>query len=438
MSSNSLFLPERFREVAHYIHTHHGKTFVVYLSGNVLSESITLTALIQDLALIHTLGVKLVLVLDLNTLIQQDAKERDSSLSHDNRLLTHPGSIRQAHNAADEMLDNLVALFDASLVNTPLSTIKPKIAFDDFIHIEPSDFRKKKYASHRVKYSIAKSLIQRQLVQNNIIVIVPLVSSSTQPRYLLEGVQVAMHTASVLESSKLILMLKDFRLEDSTSQGEDHYDIHQARRLADELPGSELHAKRCLNIAIQACKENVKRVHLVDAGKPGMLLQELYSLDGAATLVTAQEYDEIRPASCHDIDGIMKLIQPFIETGALVPRSRRQLESEVSLFDVIERDGVLLTCGTLYTFPEENAAEVGCLAVHPEYQSIGRGSKMLRHLQNKACKAGFSKLFVLTTQTENWFLEQGFIPADFEELPVKKRSLYDPLRNSKVYFKTIR
>ena len=144
MSSNSLFLPERFREVAHYIHTHHGKTFVVYLSGNVLSENITLTALIQDLALIHTLGVKLVLVLDLNTLIQQDAKERDSSLSHDNRLLTHPDSIRQAHNAADEMLNNLVALFDASLVNTPLSTIKPKIAFDDFIHIEPPDFRKKK------------------------------------------------------------------------------------------------------------------------------------------------------------------------------------------------------------------------------------------------------------------------------------------------------
>ena len=438
MSNNSLFLPERFREVAHYIHTHHGKTFVVYLSGNVLSEKNILTVLIQDLALIHTLGVKLVLVLGLNTFFHLDAKERGISLSHDNELLTDPDCSRQARNTAEKVYKNLGALFDTSLVNTPLSVIKPKTVFDNYVRIEPPGPGKERDPSCHVKYNIEKSLIQRQLFQNNIVVITPLVDSSAQQRYLLEGVRVAMHTACTLESSKLILMLKDFKLESSKLQGEDHYDLQQARRLAEELPGSESHAKRCLDIAIQACAENVKRVHLVDAGQPGVLLQELYSLDGAATLVTTQEYDEIRPATYHDIDGIMRLIQPFIEKGALVPRSRRQLESEVDLFDVIVRDGVLLTCGTLYTFPEENSAEVGCLAVHPEYQSIGRGSKMLKHLQNKAYSAGFSKLFVLTTQTENWFLEQGFKPAIFEDLPVKKRALYDHLRNSKVYFKTIR
>ena len=71
------------------------------------------------------------------------------------------------------------------------------------------------------------------------------------------------------------------------------------------------------------------------------------------------------------------MIQPLIDKGKLVARTREQLELEIKGFDVIERDGMVLACGALHLFVEENSAEVACLAVHPEYQSNGRGSKML-------------------------------------------------------------
>jgi amino-acid N-acetyltransferase len=46
-------------------------------------------------------------------------------------------------------------------------------------------------------------------------------------------------------------------------------------------------------------------------------------------------------------------------------------------------------------------------------------------------------LFVLTTQTYDWFIEQGFIDATVEDLPTAKQSLYNWQRGSKVLLKAL-
>ena len=71
MSSNSLFQTGSFRQAAHYIHSHRGKTFVVYINSRVLLAESSLTALIRDLAMMHALGAKLVLVLGAGVFIAQ-------------------------------------------------------------------------------------------------------------------------------------------------------------------------------------------------------------------------------------------------------------------------------------------------------------------------------------------------------------------------------
>ena len=96
-----------------------------------------------------------------------------------------------------------------------------------------------------------------------------------------------------------------------------------------------------------------------------------------------------------------------------------------------------LACGALHTFPDENAAEITCLAVHPEYQSSGRGNKMLKHLEKQASEAGLNQIFVLTTQTAHWFREHGFKSTKVESLPMKKQALYNYQRNSKAYSKNL-
>ena len=285
--------------------------------------------------------------------------------------------------------------------------------------------------------SIAAEEIQKQLDANNIVLMLPLGYSKTGDVFNLTSMEVAKHAACALQSEKLILMLDKFSVPGKKKQSDNHFNVNEAKELAKKLPNTKQLLKDYLGIAVQACLENVKRVHLLDASKPGALLEELYTLDGVATLVTAETYDEIRPATINDVGGITELIQPLIDKGALVSRTREQLELEIESFDVIERDGMVLACGALQIYAQESAAEVACLAVHPEYQSNGRGSKMLTHLEKKSTAAGVNLLFVLTTQTSHWFREHGFKTSKIESLPMKKRALYNYQRNSKAYSKAV-
>ena len=62
MTKESFFQLDSFRQAAPYIYAHRSKTFVLYLS-DVIIDGKNVSSLIHDLALVHTLGVKLVLVL---------------------------------------------------------------------------------------------------------------------------------------------------------------------------------------------------------------------------------------------------------------------------------------------------------------------------------------------------------------------------------------
>ena len=50
---------------------------------------------------------------------------------------------------------------------------------------------------------------------------------------------------------------------------------------------------------------------------------------------------------------------------------------------------------------------------------------------------GIQQLFILTTRTAHWFLEQGFSPASVDELPDARQALYNYQRNSIVCKKSL-
>jgi amino-acid N-acetyltransferase len=51
----------------------------------------------------------------------------------------------------------------------------------------------------------------------------------------------------------------------------------------------------------------------------------------------------------------------------------------------------------------------------------------------RAKKAKFKKVFVLTTHSQDWFESLGFKESAVETLPEKKRKVYDQKRRSKVF-----
>ncbi len=161
------------------------------------------------------------------------------------------------------------------------------------------------------------------------------------------------------------------------------------------------------------------------------------SRDGAGTLLTATSFETTRQATIEDVGGILELLQPLEDNGTLVKRSRELLEREIDHFTVMERDGTVVACAALYPYPENNMAELACMAVSDSYRSQGRGEQLLASLEYSAQQAGIHSLYVLTTQTAHWFLEHGFKPAEIGDLPVSKQALYNYQRNSRVFHKRL-
>jgi len=194
---------------------------------------------------------------------------------------------------------------------------------------------------------------------------------------------------------------------------------------------------RHLSSATQSAKRGVRRAHLVARAIDGALLQELFTRDGVGTLITNDIYEGLRPASIDDVGGILELIRPLETEGVLVRRSRERLEMEIDHFMVVERDGMTIACAALYPYPDEAVGELACLSVHPDYRGDGRGDNLLAAIERRAQDCGIKRLFVLTTHTAHWFRERGFEPADVADLPVKRRSLYNYQRKSKVFIKAL-
>ena len=61
----------------------------------------------------------------------------------------------------------------------------------------------------------------------------------------------------------------------------------------------------------------------------------------------------------------------------------------------------------------------------------------MTRIEKRAKKLGIKRLLVLTTRTEHWFVERGFKLGNVDDLPAKKRDMYNYQRRSKVLFKTL-
>jgi amino-acid N-acetyltransferase len=256
----------------------------------------------------------------------------------------------------------------------------------------------------------------------------------------LSAEQVAMETAKALQADKLIMFITGQGVLDSDGSLINSLSPAGARRYLDEQGESrdpqQTSINDALTAAISASEENVHRIHLINHQQDGALLQELFTREGTGTLVSDDSLEQLRQATAEDVGGILELIKPLEQSGALVQRSRELLETEVSNFKVVALEGMLIACAALY--PMENASgEIACIAIHPDYQKQGLGQRLLSNLEQEARKQELDRVFILTTAATHWFLEKGFSESTVDELPDAKKQLYNYQRNSKVLVKNL-
>ncbi len=432
-----------FRAAAPYINAFRGKTFVIAFGGELVSEEL-FTGLAQDINLLSSLGVRLVLVHGARPQIEQQLKERSVEMRYVNgRRVTDAPALASVKEAVGIVRVEIEALLSLGLANTPMAGSDIRVAAGNFVTAKPIGVVDGVDLQHTGEVRrIHAEAIQKRLEDGEIVLLSPIGYSPTGEIFNLTLEDVALHTATALAADKLIFIMETEGVQDAKGKLVSALTVEDALKLLDKkakakkiTPQDDL--AYYLPAAVAACKRGVKRAHLLSRHRDGALLAELFTRDGVGSMISPSPLETIRQATIEDVGGILNLIEPLEREGILVRRSRELLEMEVERFLVLESDGVIVGCVALYPFPEEKAAEMACLAVHPEYRKRGNGDRLLEAARTLAKKKKMRELFVLTTRAEHWFEERGFIEASPEALPRRKQVLYNFQRRSKVLRKTL-
>ena len=427
-----------FRNSSPYINAHRGRTFVVMLSGELL-DGPRLPTLIHDLALLNSLGIKLVLVHGARPQISARLAEAGIESTFEQHMrITDSAALDGVMAAVGALRLKLEGLFSMGLANSPMYNAGIRLISGNFVVAKPVGVRNGFDYQHTGEVRrIEVDAIRQQLTSGNVVLLSPLGCSPTGELFNVNAEEVASTAAIALGADKLILMGDDLRLADPEGNLVRELSPQQAGKLLAGDQYEDNGVDRQLTAACHAASNGVGRAHLIDANDDGALLKELFTRDGCGTLVTRETYETLRGARIDDVGGILELLEPLEQNGVLVRRSRELLENEIQRFVIIERDGMVIACAALYPFAADHTGELACVAVHPHYRNSERGLQMLRYLERRAREQGLKTLFVLTTHTAHWFREQGFDPAGVEALPEQRQQLYNWQRNSKVFVKRL-
>jgi amino-acid N-acetyltransferase len=426
-----------FRSVAPYFHAFRGKTFVVAFGGELVDRA-RFFEFAHDLNLLHSAGIRVVLVHGSRPQIEAQLKQRKARSRYHNQLrITDPVALECVKEAVGLLRVEIDAVLSQGLPNSPMAGAAINTASGNFITAQPLGVH------NGVDYQYTGSVrkidvpaVRGCLDAGNIVIVSPIGNSPTGEVFNLAMEDVAVATAKALVADKLIF-LSDAPVQDNNGKlvpelSADRADVLLAsgKHLSDDT-------RLYLAHAVEAVRAGVRRAHLVSHKVDGSILIELFTHDGSGSIITAGELEQLRTATIDDVGGILQLIEPLEEDGTLVRRGREMLEREISRFFVLEHDGVILGCAALYPFPKDRAGELACLAVRPEARGHGYGDKLADAICDNARKMGMKRIFVLTTRAMHWFVEREFREVAIDKLPAERKALYNLQRRSRVLMKSV-
>jgi amino-acid N-acetyltransferase len=422
------------RNTAPYINAHRGKTFVMMLGGEVAQHE-NFPSIVHDIALLNSLGVRLVLVHGARPQIAERLDRAGLQTAfHDGMRITDTAALEHVKDAAGSLRAQLEALLSMGLPNSPMQGSRIRVCSGNFVTARPIGVVDGIDFHHTGKVRrIDVAGIRHQLEDGSVVLVSPLGYSPTGEIFSLGLEDIAVHCAAAIGADKLIMFGADDVVSDADGNLIRQCTVGEAGKLS--IPDADQAA--LVHAARSACLAGVARSHIISYSKDCALLEELFTHDGSGTLVANDNYELAREANIDDVGGILELIQPLEQQGVLVKRSRELLETEIKQFRLLERDHRIIACAALYPFVEDGCGEIACIVSHPDYRGGQRGQRLLTELEQEARRQGLRRVFVLTTQTAHWFIERGFVESSRDELPGRKQSLYNLQRNSKVFFKTL-
>lgn len=426
-----------FRHSTPYINRHSDKTFVLMLPGEAITHA-NFHNIVHDIALLCSLDVRLVLIHGARP--QIDARlqvANKSSHFHKNLRITDSDSLQLVIQAIGEARTTVEAALSTSLPNSPMHDADMQVISGNFVVAMPHgvidgvDFQH----TGKVRKVHTKSL-NAALDSGAVVLLSPIAYSPTGEIFNLSFSDVATHVAAAVKADKLLAFVEGNGISDANGQLIRQLSLPECKDYLAQN-GEKIHfdLQQAVSACYLSCLQGVQRAQLISYETDGALLTELFTRDGLGTMIYSGQYEQLRAATIDDVAGILDLIRPLEEQGILVRRSRELLETEINKFHVMDKDGTIIACAALY--PYGDMAELSCVATHPDYRNGGRAAALMQQMEKQAKKNNIKQLFLLTTQTAHWFIEQGFSQGKLEDLPMAKQELYNYQRNSKIFVKPL-
>ena len=420
---------------------------MVGIAGEAIAAG-KLQYLAQDLALIQSMGVKVVLVHGFRPQVNEQLKAKGHTprYSHGMRI-TDEVALDCAQEAAGQLRYEIEAAFSQGLPNTPMAGSTVRVISGNFITARPVGIVDGVDFQHSgLVRKVDTAGITKTLDFGAMVLLSPFGFSPTGEAFNLTMEEVATSVAIALQADKLIFMteIAGIRMQPGEPASDDNpidteLPLAAAQKLLADLPlpsqpsDTAFYLQHC----VKACKEGVERSHILPFAVDGSLLLEVYVHDGIGTMVVDEKLESLREATADDVSGILKLIEPFEKDGTLVKRSPTEIERDANNYSIIEHDGVIFACAALYPYPESKTAEMAALTVSPNVQGQGDGERVLKRIEQRAKAAGLDSIFVLTTRTMHWFIKRGFKQVDPDWLPEARKRKYNWDRKSQVLVKKV-
>ncbi|NDV13613.1 amino-acid N-acetyltransferase [Crenobacter caeni] len=439
MDTDARFIP-LFREAAPYIHAFRTQTFVIAFNGGLV-DSPRFALFAQDLSLLAGLGIRIVLIHDAQPQVRaQLATQQLQGGFYGGRCIFGGASMRAFKQGVGGVRAEIEAQLSAGAPHFPMAGAKLRVAGGNYLVASPLGVLDGvDMLGAGCLRRIDDEGIRQRLDAGELVLLSPLGYSPTGESFSLALEDVAAETATALKADKLIFLLDiDDGIRDAQGQLQRAFTPADGGRWLHEQGGHLAEGVRlCMAGALRAVAAGVARAHLIGEACDEALLRELFTRTGSGTAISAAPLVNVRAARDTDLDALVALTAPLIDCGKLVARGRAELARSLEHYFVLEHDGQAAGCVALHPFPADGMAELACLAVGTRWQRRGFGDLLLDHVEHAARDAGLSRLFVLTTQTAQWFVERGFTEASPAALPAAKRAAYNARRRSKVFVRPV-
>lgn len=432
--NSSIEKAENIRDVIRYLQKFKNAVVVIYMDDKLINSSL-FSSHIRDIALLHQVGLQVIIIPGARSRIDEVLSNAKISWEYkdDSRVTSE-----------DAMALIKMAAFDVS------NTVMTSLAANNLTAIIGNWVKSRgKGVINGYDFGTAGEIDKlevnaiRTVLDDGFIPIFPCIGwNSVGHPYNISSITLAKQVAMNLKADKLFYLMEDgsigsdYKIPEGVAVNQDGkiaaMDLQQVDEFLDMNKGASSKILSLIQTARQACENGVVRTHILDGKQDGVLPCEIFSDLGSGTMIYTSNYGKIRDMVQTDIPSVLAIMKPFIESGKLLNRSEQDLAATISDYVVYEFDGGVHACSALHKY-SDGQAEIAAVAVDENFAHIGIGPKMIAYHIEKAKQENVKSIFIMTTQSADWFEKLGFVADSIDSIPLERRAKWTPEHNSKVY-----